>query len=307
MEKFEVGFIGLGRMGKNMVSRILRSGEVDVYAWNRSSGPKEEVKNLGAKIPDSIKELVDSLKQERKVVWLMLPSGDITENYFEKVLNLLNPEDILIDGANSNFRDTLKRFEKAKSKGVKMMDVGVSGGIIAAKRGYPMMVGGEKNDYEYVLPLFKSFGIKEGFDLVGPNGAGHFVKMVHNAIEYGMMEAITEGFNLLKEGPFEDLDLYNISSIWNHGTIISSFLIEMTKNGLEQDPELKKLKPFVSDSGEGRWAVKEAIDAGVPFEVNSAAVFSRFRSQIAETNYANKLLAAIRNQFGGHAVKTKEK
>jgi 6-phosphogluconate dehydrogenase len=305
-EKFEIGFIGLGRMGKNMVTRILNSEQIKVLAWNRSDGPKKDVQKLGAITPDTIEELINSLKQKRKVVWLMLPSGDITQSYFDKILSLLNPNDILIDGGNSYFRDTLKRFEKAKEKGVKMMDIGVSGGIVAAKRGYPMMIGGDKTDYEYCLPLFKSFGIEKGFDHVGPNGAGHFVKMVHNAIEYGMMEAITEGFHLLKDGPFENLDLSNISSIWNHGTIISSFLIEMAVNALNEDQSLKTLKPFVSDSGEGRWAVKEAIDAGVPFEVNSTAVFTRFRSQISESNYSNKLLAAIRNQFGGHAVKKED-
>ena len=301
-EGTEIGFIGLGKMGANIVNRMLESKMVDVVVWNRSPESLERAVKKGARGADSSEDLVEQLRQDKRVVWFMLPAGDVTESFFQRVLAIMKPGDVIIDGANSYFKDTLRRHKQAKEKGVEMLDVGVSGGIIAAKTGYPMMIGGEKETYKFCLPLFESCGSKEGFELVGKPGAGHYVKMVHNAIEYGMMQAIAEGFDLLQNGRFEQLDLQKIAHIWNHGTIISSFLMEMAEGALEEDPKLGFLKPYVEDSGEGRWASQEAIEQSVPFVVNSYALQARFMSR-DENSTAFRMLAALRHEFGGHQVK----
>jgi 6-phosphogluconate dehydrogenase len=298
----EIGFLGLGRMGGNMVERILKNGKTRVVVWNRSDGPALKAQSLGAIKADSPQGVIDLLESKRKVVWLMLPAGEVTELYFEKMLSLLKPGDVLIDGANSNFHDTIEHHKKAKEVGIQMLDVGVSGGIVAAKKGYPMMIGGETETWELVKDIFHTFGVEEGYDLVGPGGAGHYVKMIHNAIEYGMMQAISEGFELLKRGRFEDLDLKNISHIWNHGTIVSSFLMEMVEQALSGEG-VDDLIPHVDDSGEGRWAVIEAVENRVPFSVNTQALNSRFYSQERDSSYQLKMLAAMRREFGGHGVK----
>ncbi|MBR9690259.1 decarboxylating 6-phosphogluconate dehydrogenase [Candidatus Woesearchaeota archaeon] len=298
----EIGFIGLGKMGANMVKRMLKSKKIKVVVWNRSPKPvKQAVKN-GATGAKNVSDLVLKLKSKRKVVWLMLPAGKVTEDKFQEVLGLLNKNDVIIDGANSNFHDTLRRHKEAKKKGISMLDVGVSGGIIAANKGYPMMIGGEASVYKYVKPIFDSFGIKEGYDLVGPGGAGHYVKMIHNAIEYGMMQAISEGVDLLENGRVKNLDLQKISHIWNNGTIISSFLMEMTENALKKSPKLNYLKPYVEDSGEGKWSAIEAMEFGVPFVVNTYALHARYQSR-DKNSFAFRMLAAMRNEFGGHAIK----
>lgn len=299
----EIGFIGLGRMGSNMVNRILEKGGIRVVAWNRSREKVDQVAAKGAVGADSIKDLIDKLKQDKKIVWLMLPSGEVTENAFVEALGYLKQGDIIIDGANSNFHDTLRHHKMAEEKGIEMLDVGVSGGIIAAKTGYSMMVGAEKKTWDYVKPIFDAFGIDGGYDLMGPGGSGHYVKMVHNAIEYGMMQAIAEGFDLLNNGEFKGkLDLLQISKLWNHGTIVESLLMKMTQQALEKDKKLELLAPHVDESGEGRWAAVEAIDKKVPFVVNSYAVHARYISK--DTNsLAFRMLAAMREQFGGHAVK----
>ncbi len=302
MEKIEVGFIGLGRMGANMVNRMLENGGVNVHVWNRSPAPVETAVENGATGHSSIRDLVGGLWQNRKVVWLMLPSGEVTENAFKEVLSLLKEGDILIDGGNSNFHDTLRRHQECEAKGVEMLDVGVSGGIIAASRGYPMMIGGKKETYEFAKPIFDSFGISEGYGLVGKGGAGHYVKMIHNAIEYGMMQAIAEGFDLLDNGRIEGLDLKEISHIWNHGTIVSSFLMEMVENALNKSASLDYLKPYIEDNGEGRWSTIEALEFNVPFVVNSYALNARYISR-DENSFGFRMVAAMRNEFGGHAIK----
>lgn len=299
--KKEIGFIGLGRMGANMVSRMIDSKQIDVHVWNRSKEPVQKAVEQGAKGHDTVEDMIANLKQERKIVWIMLPSGDVTEEMFQKVIGLLNKNDIVIDGANSNFHDTLRRHKLAKEKGLSMLDIGVSGGIVAATRGYPMMIGGDKDTYDYVKPILDSFGIENGYDLVGVGGSGHYVKMIHNAIEYGMMQAIAEGFDLLKNGRF-DLNLLQIAKMWNNGTIVDSFLMRMVEQGLEKDPELNELKPFVAESGEGKWATVEAIEQKVPFVVNGYALNARYVSQ-DENSLAMRMLASMRQEFGGHAVK----
>ncbi|MBL6991277.1 MAG: decarboxylating 6-phosphogluconate dehydrogenase [Bacteriovoracaceae bacterium] len=301
MKPLEIGFIGLGRMGQNMVSKMLSSKTVRVVVWNRDQQKVQKMVEQGAVGAQDIQELLGLLKQSRKIVWLMLPAGEVTEAMFNKVLPLLKSDDIIIDGANSNYKDSKRRHRLAKERGVDMLDVGVSGGIIAAQTGYPMMVGGKQEVFDYLAPIFNSFGITEGVDLVGGQGAGHYVKMIHNAIEYGMMQAIAEGFDLLKNGSMENLDLKKISHLWNHGTIVSSFLMQMTESALKKDVSLEQIKAFVADSGEGKWSVEEAIANDVPFIANTYALQARFQSR-DPNSFTFKLLAALRNEFGGHAV-----
>jgi 6-phosphogluconate dehydrogenase len=300
----ELGFIGLGRMGGNMVARMLKSGKHKVVVWNRSPEPVKAAVEKGATASTSITDLVKKLKQKRKVVWLMLPAGEVTENAFQDLLKLLKRGDIVIEGANSNFNDSIRRHKEAAKKGIEMLDVGVSGGVVAAKRGYAMMIGGSRQTYDYCRPLFEAIGFPEGYGLIGSPGAGHYVKMVHNSIEYGMMQAIAEGFDLLKRGSYPHLDSHQVAALWNHGTIISSFLMEMVENVLAKDKTLSQLEPFVSDSGEGKWAAVEAMEKSVPFVVNTYALHARYLSRDKDS-FAFKLLAAMRNEFGGHEVKKK--
>ncbi|HIH37568.1 decarboxylating 6-phosphogluconate dehydrogenase [Candidatus Woesearchaeota archaeon] len=294
----EMGFIGLGRMGMHMVKRLL-AGKIKVVVWNRSADKVKEAERAGAVGSSSIKELIGKLPP-RKIVWLMLPSGEVTEQAFKEVLSLLKKDDIIIDGANSNFHDSIRRHEEAAKKDVRMLDVGVSGGLKGAETGYGMMVGGKKETYETVLPAIRALAIPEGFGLVGPGGSGHYVKMIHNAIEYGMMQAIAEGFDLLENGRFKDIDEGRVSHIWNHGCIISSFLMEMAELAL--DKGVVDHKPYVEDNGEGKWAAIEAMEHAVPFVVNSYALHARYLSR-DDDSFAFKLLAGIRNEFGGHAIK----
>ncbi|PIY59851.1 6-phosphogluconate dehydrogenase, partial [Candidatus Woesearchaeota archaeon CG_4_10_14_0_8_um_filter_47_5] len=230
----------------------------------------------------------------------MLPSGDVTESHFLEVLDLLSPGDIIVEGANSNFHDSLRRHAHVREKGIRMLDAGVSGGLVGAEEGYAIMVGGDKDTFAFCTPLFEALACNGGYNLVGPGGAGHYVKMVHNAIEYGMMQAIAEGYDLLANGTFKDLDLPTITKLWNHGTIIQSFLLRMAGQALDKSPSLEYLKPFVEDSGEGRWAATEAMEHRIPFVVNTYALHARYISR-DKNSLAFRMLAAMRNEFGGHA------
>tara|TARA_Y100000310_G_scaffold341111_1_gene439192 strand:- start:113 stop:1018 length:906 start_codon:yes stop_codon:yes gene_type:complete len=298
----EVGFLGLGRMGGNMVARSLESGSVRVVVWNRSPEKVKKAVRLGATGASTPKDLVKKLKAKRKVVWLMLPSGDVTEKYFQLMLNTLKKGDVLIDGGNSNFHDTIRRHAEAKKKGIGMLDVGVSGGIVAANTGYPMMVGGSKEVWDHCKAIFWSFGMPDGYDLVGSGGAGHYVKMVHNAIEYGMMQSIGEGFDLLVKQDRFPVNLKKTAKIWNHGCIIDSFLMKMAAQALDKDPKLKYLKPYIDDSGEGKWSAQEALEHEVPFIANTYALHARYISRDNDS-YAFKMVSALRNEFGGHKIK----
>nr|VFJ74571.1 MAG: 6-phosphogluconate dehydrogenase (decarboxylating) [Candidatus Kentron sp. FW] len=302
MSAEEIGFIGLGRMGKNMVSRMLASKKITVHAWDRSDEVVEELEQKGAIGATSVEDLVEQLRGRPKVLWMMLPAGEATEVTFQALLGLLEKDDIIIDGANSNWRESVRRHEAASLKGIDTLDVGVSGGIVAADTGYPMMIGGDEKIYKHCLPIFESFGIPGGFDLVGDHGSGHYVKMVHNAIEYGMMQAMSEGFDLLKNGSKKDLDLKKISRIWNEGTVISSFLMKMIMQAIEKNEKLDNISPWVDDSGEGKWSVSDAVANNVPFVANTYALNARFQSRDKDS-YALKLLAAMRNEFGGHRIK----
>jgi len=299
----ELGFIGLGRMGGNMVARIMGTQAVRVVVHDRAHEPVEAMVALGARAAGSPAQLVSMLVERPRVVWLMLPAGEVTEKVYCEVRDGLGEGDILIDGANSNHRDTARRGAECAARGIRLLGVGVSGGIVAADSGYPMMIGGDPGAYEYCSPIFASFGLPRGYALVGNDpSAGHYVKMVHNAIEYGMMQSIAEGFDLLQNGSLKGLDLPGIADIWNHGTIVSSFLMQMTANALANDADLSGIAPYVADSGEGRWAAIEAMEHSVPFVANTYALHVRYQSRDPDS-LALRLLAAMRREFGGHAVK----
>ncbi|NMB88790.1 MAG: decarboxylating 6-phosphogluconate dehydrogenase [Chloroflexi bacterium] len=303
----KLALLGLGRMGGNMARRLARAGH-EVVAFNRTGQVTtrlaEEQKGI---IPVyTVEDAVSQLPSPR-IVWLMVPEGKPTQDMMEKVAVLLSPGDILVDGGNSNFRDTMGRKPYLDEKQIHFVDVGTSGGVWGLENGYSMMVGGEKEAVDTITPILQSLApsADKGWGHVGGNGAGHFTKMVHNGIEYGMMEAYAEGFELLKNQKNWELDLHQLSQIWSHSSVVRSWLLELIGYALEEDQELSKIQGWVADSGEGRWTVFEAINNDVPAPVITAALFRRFDSRQDES-YAAKLLAATRNQFGGHAMKMVE-
>jgi len=295
--------IGLGKMGSNMARRLINDGH-EIIGFNRTPQVTNEMAEEDGLIPAfSIEETVEKLSSP-KVVWIMVPAGDPTEDTIDALSSLLEKEDIIIDGGNSNYKDTLRRGESLKEKGIAFIDIGTSGGIWGLTEGYSMMVGGDNKPVKLITPLLETLApTKElGWGHVGPNGSGHFVKMIHNGIEYGMMQAYAEGFEILKAKDAFNLDLHQISEIWRYGSVIRSWLLDLTARALEENPELEGIKGWVADSGEGRWTVFESIDLDVPAPVITAALQARFVSR-DEENYAAKILSAMRNQFGGHAVK----
>ncbi len=294
----ELGMVGLGKMGINMVFRLLAGGH-KVVGFNRTLSKEEPVKNKGAIGSDSIKELVSKLSSPR-IVWLMVPSGETTDLMLEEVLKYVEKTDIVIDGGNSYYKDSIRRYNMLKEKGINFLDAGTSGGIWGLKEGYCSMIGGEEEIFNHCEPIFKTLAPENGYLYIGKSGAGHFVKMVHNAIEYGMMEAYAEGFEILKTSDF-NVNLTDITGLWSHGSVVRSWLLDLAHNAFRLDPELENLKPIVDDSGEGRWTLKEAIDMAVPAPVLAESVFARFRSR-QENSFANRVLAALRHQFGGHSV-----
>ncbi|MDP6273448.1 MAG: decarboxylating 6-phosphogluconate dehydrogenase, partial [Dehalococcoidia bacterium] len=297
----QLGMIGLGRMGGNMAQRLLQSGH-DVVAYDLDEGAVKAAAGYGATPATGPTDLVSRLDGPR-AVWIMLPSGDVTESGVVELLGLLSPGDTIIDGGNSNYKDSIRRSEMAAVQGIDFMDAGVSGGIWGLREGYAMMVGGDKTAYERLESIFQSLAPAEdrGVGRVGPSGAGHFTKMIHNGIEYGMMQAFAEGFAILKKKSEFDLDLHQISEIWRHGSVVRSWLLDLTAAALKEDQELEAIAPYVSDSGEGRWTVAEAIELDVPAPVITHSLISRLRSR-DEESYADRMLSAMRNQFGGHAI-----
>jgi 6-phosphogluconate dehydrogenase len=281
--------VGLGRMGAGMTQRLRRAGhEVQTYDPNVES------------TAGSLEELTRQLEAPRHV-WLMIPAGEITENAFRELLEFLEPGDAIVDGGNSNFRDSQRRAGEAGERNVYFLDVGVSGGIWGLQEGFALMAGGDAEPIERLGPIFQALAPGGGFAHVGPSGAGHFVKMVHNGVEYGLMQAYAEGFDLMHASEF-DLDLGAIAELWRHGSVVRSWLLDLLARALEEDPGLEGIRGYVEDSGEGRWTVEQALEHAVPLHVITAALYARFASREDES-FAAKVNAALRNQFGGHAVR----
>ena len=301
----EMGIIGLGRMGGNMAQRLLAGGH-RIVTYDPRREAIEAMEKLGGGGAGSLAELVAALSAPR-AVWVMVPSGDPTETTITAVADLLSPGDTVIDGGNSNYKDSVRRAATLKETGLAFLDAGTSGGIWGLKEGYSMMIGGDADAFARLEPIFKTLAPGEdiGYGHVGPAGAGHFVKMVHNGIEYGMMQAYAEGFELLRAKDDFGLDLAQVSEIWRYGSVVRSWLLDLIAAALEEDSDLSGLEAYVDDSGEGRWTVEAAIELAVPTPVISSALQARFRSR-QDGPFGVKLLAAMRNQFGGHAVKRAE-
>ena len=301
----ELGMIGLGRMGLNMSKRLMSKGH-KVLGYARRVASVKRAIDIGAIGTYSIDELVQKLPLPR-TIWLMIPAGDPVEKTIQALYLKLESGDIIIDGGNSNYKDTMRRATMLMEKGIHYVDVGTSGGVWGLTEGYSMMVGGEKEVVDYLRPILEVLAPApdKGWGYVGPNGAGHFVKMVHNGIEYGLMEAYSEGFSLLKRKEEFNLNLHQVAEIWQYGSVIRSWLLDLTVKALTGDTDLKNIEPYVADSGEGRWTVFEAIDLDISAPVITLALLQRLRSRDRES-FSDRLLAVMRQQFGGHAVKEKE-
>lgn len=301
----DIAMVGLGKMGANMVQRLLNGGH-RVVVSDINKDAVETAVAVGAVGADSIPDMVSKLPKP-SVVWVMVPSGAITESVINQVADHLATDDIIIDGGNSNYKDTMRRSEELATKGIRMIDVGTSGGIWGLAEGYSMMVGGSDFAVAEIIPALKTLapGADKGWGHVGPNGAGHYVKMVHNGIEYGLMQAYAEGFDIMRAKKGFDFDLHQIAQIWQHGSVVRSWLLDLTANALAVDPEFTDIEGFVPDSGEGRWTIFDSIDLDVPAPVLTLALQMRFISR-DDKQYWAKMLAAMRNQFGGHAVKKAE-
>ncbi|MGZ9220822.1 MAG: phosphogluconate dehydrogenase (NAD(+)-dependent, decarboxylating) [Anaerolineales bacterium] len=298
----ELAMIGLGKMGLNMATRLVRGGH-RVVGHARTAESVEAAVKLGAEGAQSLEEAVGKLSAPR-IIWLMIPAGKITDATIEELSNLLSKGDIVIDGGNSNYKDSLRHTAMLEPKGIDFVDCGTSGGIWGLAEGYSLMIGGKPEVVEKLRPIFETLApaADKGWGYVGPHGAGHFVKMVHNGIEYGMMQAFAEGFSIMKAKEEFGLDLAQISHIWQDGSVVRSWLLDLAARALDEDGKLAEIKPWVADSGEGRWTVFESIDLDVPAPVITLALQMRFMSR-DEENFSARMLAALRNQFGGHAIK----
>ncbi len=295
----QLGFVGLGKMGLNMVTRLVRGGH-QVIAYDRSAAAVQRAADAGGGGVDTLDALVAALKAPR-AVWVMVPAGDATESTIAELGERLSPGDVVIDGGNSNFHDDVRRAAALKAKSVHYVDAGTSGGIWGLQEGYCLMVGGEADICRRLEPIFLTLAPPNGYLRVGDHGAGHYVKMIHNGIEYGLMQAYAEGFELMHASSYQ-IDLGAVAALWNHGSVVRSWLLELAARALDGDRELADLRGYVEDSGEGRWTLQEGIERSVPLPVLTAALFTRFRSR-EDNPFAERLLAALRNQFGGHAVK----
>jgi 6-phosphogluconate dehydrogenase len=298
----KLAMIGLGRMGGNMTARLLQAGH-EMVVFNRSKAPIEKAEAAGATGAASLEALVQALEPPR-VVWVMLPAGEVTEHTLQALGKLMAKGDIVVDGGNSHYTDTLRRGDELEASGIEFVDVGVSGGVWGLQVGYGMMVGGSKRAVEKLRPALETLapGPDQGWGHMGKRGAGHYAKMVHNGIEYGMMQAYAEGFAILRAKKDFEFDLHQVAEAWRFGTVIRSWLLDLVSSALESDPNLPDIAAWVDDSGEGRWTVEESIQLSVPAPVISQSLYARFRSRQSD-NYADKLLAAMRHQFGGHAIK----
>jgi 6-phosphogluconate dehydrogenase len=295
----ELGFVGLGKMGMNMVTRLQRDKH-RVVVYDRTADLVKQAEGVGCVGATSLADLVSKLTAP-KAVWIMVPSGQPTEDTVQAVAALLKPGDTIIDGGNTKFHDDVRRAADLKAKGIHYVDAGTSGGVWGLKIGYCLMVGGDKEPVKRLEPIFKTLAPENGWAHMGGHGAGHYVKMVHNGIEYSMMQGYAEGFELMAKSNY-NLDLAKIADLWMHGSVVRSWLLELAADALAQDPRLEQLKGYVQDSGEGRWMVLDAIEKDVAVPTLTAALFTRFRSRQQDT-FAEKMLAALRNAFGGHAVR----
>jgi 6-phosphogluconate dehydrogenase len=296
----QIGFVGLGRMGGNMVTRLRRDNH-DVVAFDFSAEAVAAAESHGARGADSLAALVAALDAPRRI-WIMVPSGDPVQQTLDALAELVDSGDLLIDGGNSNFHDTQRRGAELAERGVRFCDVGVSGGVWGLQVGYCMMSGGEAEDMAALKPALDTLAPPDGWLHVGPTGAGHYTKMVHNGIEYGMLQAYGEGFEILKNGQF-NLDLGAISHLWNQGSVVRSWLLELAERAFANGSELEGIRGYVDDSGEGRWTVQEAIDTSTPAPVLTLSLLARFASRQDES-YSAKVIAALRNEFGGHQIHT---
>ncbi len=296
-----IGMVGLGKMVANMTRRLIEKGH-EVVGFDLGAEARRAVAGYGAETVDTLEALADKLAAPR-VVWVMVPAGGPTDETVERLSTLLDTGDVVIDGGNSNYKEAAPMEARLAERGLKFIDAGTSGGVWGLENGYCLMVGGTKEAVEIAEPVLRALAPEGGYAHVGPAGAGHFVKMVHNGIEYGLMEAYAEGFEIMAAAEEFDLDLHEIASIWRYGSVVRSWLLELTERALSPGSGFEQIEPYVVDSGEGRWTVEEAIDRGVPAYVIAASLFRRFESQ-QDASFADRLLAALRNQFGGHAVRT---
>ena len=295
----QLGFVGLGRMGLNMVTRLIRGGH-QIVAYDRSADAVARAETAGARGVSSLEALVQALDAPR-AVWVMVPAGDATESTVTALGTLVSAGDVIIDGGNTRFHDDVRRAQSLAARNIEYVDAGTSGGIWGLQEGYCLMVGGNADVCTRLEPIFLTLAPPDGYLRVGDHGAGHYVKMIHNGIEYGLMQAYAEGFELMHESSY-NIDLAAVAALWDHGSVVRSWLLQLAARALAQDPDLVGLKGDVEDSGEGRWTLHEGIDRGVPLPALSAALYTRFRSR-QDDPFADRLLAALRQQFGGHAVK----
>jgi len=295
----QVGLIGLGRMGSGMTVRLLQGGH-QVMVYDRLPEAGAALAGKGATVGGSLADLAQKLKAPR-ILWLMIPAGPPVDDTIQGLSGTLSPGDVIIDGGNSNYKDSIRRAEALRSKQIEFLDVGVSGGIWGLKVGFNLMIGGKQAVFQQAEPIFKTLAPADGYAYVGPSGAGHYSKMVHNGIEYSMLQSYAEGFEILKAAPF-GFDLEQLAKLWNHGSVIRSWLLELAQAAFEQDPQLSRIRGYVDDSGEGRWTLQEAIDHAVPAPALAMSLFMRFRSR-QDDSFSDKVIAALRNEFGGHPVK----
>ena len=296
----QLAMIGLGKMGGNMTERLLRGGH-EVVTYDRSPESVQKYAKLGAKAAGSLADVVKKLSAPR-VVWIMVPAGDPVDQTIAELRPLLGDGDIVIDGGNSNFHDTIRRASALREAGIQYIDCGTSGGIWGLEKGYCLMIGGEKRAVLRCEPIFKTLAPPQGLAHVGPSGAGHYVKMIHNGIEYGLLQAYAEGYEILHASrDFPELDLHQVAELWQQGSVVRSWLNELAVRAFAKDKSLDDIRGFVADSGEGRWTVQEAIDVDVPAPVITLSLLMRFRSR-QDDSFSAKVIAALRNEFGGHAV-----
>lgn len=293
----QIGFIGFGKMGRSMVLRLVNGGH-NVIVYNRSIEKLADLKMNGGVTATDIKELTEKLNKPR-LIWIMLPAGEPVKTVLDNLLLLLEKGDIVIDGGNSYFRDSIRRAGFLREKGIYFMDAGISGGIWGLDKGFCIMAGGEYEAFKSVEPVFKALSMSEGYQYAGKSGSGHFLKMVHNGIEYGILQAYGEGFELLKATKEFDFDLQNIAKLWNHGSVIRSWILELAELAFNEDANLESVDGYVEDSGEGRWTVTEAIENNIPVPVIAMSLLSRFRSR-QDQSFSAKFTSALRNKFGGH-------